>query len=119
MSQTVQTHNIKSPKCETIEFMDFSLAEIDEKFIIAPFERRTSDTIISKIVKSIRINKFFDNFFLGEKGLDGKITIYDGQHRLAALKVVRDEDCLTNYDIKIHIYPNGVFREIYRMNLQV
>jgi len=103
------------PEAKIITLKNFDLANIEETFQYATFERRISTHKVHKIAQAIMENKFTDNVFrLAESKGAVKYDVIDGQHRIEGLRYARDNYGLAEYDLILFVYLDGNQREIYR-----
>jgi len=91
----------------------FDLSKIPSLFAIPSFERRISDTTITKITESI-MQKKLKNMVIHVSELDdGRYQILDGQHRIKALERCYHKHGLTHHELMLIIHPLEIAREVY------
>lgn len=105
--------HIESPKYKILNLKNFPLNQIPTYFKIADFERKKTATHISKIIRSIKENKFYDNVIRVIKKA-GLVYVVDGQHRLAALYNLHQMTGLPTYDLIVIEYETSESRDVYR-----
>ncbi len=105
---------ITSPTYELKILKNFPLKKLEEKFVIAEFERPLRMRHVKKIVLAMANNKFYDIVIHVILKRNGQYEIIDGQHRITALKELRDEYFVTKYNLIVMIFPDRLAREIYR-----
>ncbi len=111
---------IKSPEYELKFLKNFPLSQLEKKFSIAEFERPLKVRHVTKIVDAMKINEFFDNILGVYIKRNGQYQIFDGQHRIESLGILRDEYGVKHYDLVLMIFPERLARTIYRrINLGV
>ena len=93
---------------------NFPLRKLEQTFFIAEFERPLRGRHVSKIVEAMAANEFFNNILSAIQKRNNKLEIIDGQHRIAALKELRENYGVTNYDLIILVFPEKFSRKIYR-----
>lgn len=106
--------DIHSPDFTEKFLPDFTLSKLEKTFSIAVFERPLRSRHVKKILNSMIINQFFDIVIRVTKRLTGQFEIIDGQHRIEALGLLRDEYGVKKYDLILHIFPEKFARKIYR-----
>lgn len=93
---------------------NFPLKNLERMFSIAVFERPIMLRHVKKMVNSMVDNEFYDNTLQVTKKMSGQFDVIDGQHRIEALGLLRDDHGVTHYDLVLHIYPELLARKIYR-----
>ena len=104
---------ILSPTYIWKSLKNFPLRKLEQIFLIAEFERPLRERHVNKIVEAMAANEFFNNI-LSVVQKRNRFEVIDGQHRIAALKELRDNYGVTNYDLVIMIFPEKFARKIYR-----
>jgi len=92
---------------------NFPLKKLEQTFLTAEFERPLKERHVSKIVEAMIANEFFNNI-LSMTQKRNRFEVIDGQHRIAALKQLRDNYAVTHYDLILMIFPDKFARKIYR-----
>ncbi len=105
---------IASPIYEWKSLKNFPLGKLEQTFFTAEFERPLRLRHISKIVEAMIANEFFNNILSVIQKRNGKFEIIDGQHRIEALKELRDNYGVTHYNLVLMIFPEKYARKIYR-----
>ena len=105
---------IISPDYVWKSLKNFPLRKLEETFFIAEFERPLRYRHVSKIVEAMAANEFFNNILSVIQKRNGRLEIIDGQHRIEALKQLRDNYGITNYNLVVMIFPEKFSRKIYR-----
>lgn len=93
---------------------NFPLRNLELTFTIADFERRIRIYHVRKILRGMVTNEFFDNVICVVQKRKNKFEIIDGQHRITALELLRDEYGVRNYDLVLMIFSEKLSRTIYR-----
>lgn len=96
-----------------IEFDNFDLSKISDTFAYATFERRVSSVSVNKILESIISGKMHNHTILGTQIEEGKYSIFDGQHRLEALKIAYKDYGVLTFNLVLHVFPQKLEREAY------
>ncbi len=109
----VRMKKIVSPSYIWKSMKNFPLRKLEQTFLTAEFERPLKERHVNKIVEAMAANEFFNNI-LSMIQKRNRFEIIDGQHRIAALKELRDNYGVTNYDLIIMIFPEKFSRKIYR-----
>ena len=105
---------ISSPSYTLKSFKNFPLRNLELTFTIADFERRVRMYHVNKILHSMVINQFFDNVICVIQKRRNKFEIIDGQHRITALELLRDNYGIRTYDLVLMIFDEKLARTIYR-----
>lgn len=105
---------IKSPEYTWKILNSFPLKKIEKTFTIADFERPLRVRHVHNIVISMVNNEFFNNVLSVFIKRNGQFEIIDGQHRIEALGILRDEYHVINYNLALMIFPERISRRIYR-----
>ena len=98
---------------EMKELSNFALSQIPNKFRVADFARKQYTHHTRRIMKAIMEGKLYDNVITVLDTNDEKYLIIDGQHRLAALKSLYEEDKLRGFTIFLRICKGVKDKEIY------
>lgn len=101
-----------SKDIQILDLKHFDLKDLEDTFDIADFERRVNKSQVRKIADAIMEKHFYDNLITVIRA-SGKYTVIDGQHRILALKLCRDEHGLKHYNLILRIFSEDA-REIYR-----
>jgi len=103
------------PKMKRKEITKFPLKDLEKTFAYADFERKISPRHVNMIAEAMVQGKFYDNVLtvIKEKG---KYKVINGQHRIEALKKLRDKFRCKSYDLILMIAPPEEARDIYRRN---
>ncbi|MCZ6581606.1 MAG: hypothetical protein O6761_00320 [Thaumarchaeota archaeon] len=96
------------------ELLNFPLKNLERMFSIAVFERPIMLRHVKKMVGSMVDGEFYDNTLQVTKKMSGQYDVIDGQHRIEALGLLRDDYGVTHYDLILHVYPESLARRIYR-----
>jgi len=105
---------VTSPSYTLKVLKNFPLQNIEKSFVIADFERLVSTRHVSKIVSSMASNEFFDNVISVVQKRNGQYEIIDGQHRITALGLLRDNYGVKKYNLLLMIFQERISRKIYR-----
>jgi len=105
---------IKSPEYTWKILNNFPLKKLEKTFTIADFERRLRVRHVHNIVNSMVNNEFFNNVLCVFVKRNGQFEIIDGQHRIEALGILRDEYHVIIYNLALMIFPERISRRIYR-----
>ena len=105
--------NKKEKDFTLIELDNFDLSKISETFVYASFERKINNSSVNKILESIISGKMHNHTILGTKLEDGKYSIFDGQHRLEALKHAYKDYGVKTFNLILLVFPNQLEREAY------
>jgi len=105
---------ITSPIYTLKVLKNFPLRSLKKTFVIADFERQVSMRHVKKILGSMAINEFFDNVISVVIKKNGKYEVIDGQHRITALEMLRDDFGVRNYNLVLMIFQEKASRKIYR-----
>ena len=93
---------------------NFDLSRINEKFVVAEFERNKSELHTRDIVSAIKAGVFFDAVLRVSRLDGGKFLVFDGRHRLNALSNLYNEGILKTCSIILCITPKQNARDAYR-----
>lgn len=102
--------DISDVKFRTLK--DFDLSKIEETFKIPSYQRKKVPMHIRRIKEAIIGKYFYDNLISIAAG-EPPYEVIDGQQRLEALVLARDEDGLRFYDIMLRTFTEDA-REVYR-----
>lgn len=105
---------IESPNFILKNLKNFPLKNLERTFRVADFERPLKARHINKIVDAMAANEFFNNILSVIQKTDNKFELIDGQHRIEALKELRDTYDIKRYDLILLIFPEKYSRKIYR-----
>lgn len=106
--------DIESPNYILKSLKNFPLSKLEQVFTVAEFERPLKLRHISSLVSAMAANEFFNNILSVIQKNNGKFEVIDGQHRIEALKEIRDVYGIKKYDIILLIFPEKFSRKIYR-----
>jgi len=90
---------VTSPSYTLKVLKNFPLRNLEKTFVIADFERLLNIRHVNKILKSMATNEFFDNIISVVLKKNGKYEVIDGQHRITALGLLRDNFYVTKYGL--------------------
>ncbi len=103
------------PKSYFKELKGFRLKNLEKVFDVAHYERRMSGRHVNRIVQAILQSKFYDNTIRVIKSTKTKkYLIVDGQHRIEAFRILRDQYGLMSYDITLQVFEEKDQRDVYR-----
>lgn len=105
---------ITSPSSTLKVLKNFPLKKIEKTFVIAEFERPIRMYHVRKIVNAMVNNEFFDIVIHVVQKRNGQYEIIDGQHRITALKELRDKHFVIKYNLMLMIVPEKLSRKVYR-----
>lgn len=105
---------VKPPPYTLKILNNFPLRHLELQFTIADFERRVRLYHVKKILKSMVVNEFFNNIICVVQKRKNKYEIIDGQHRITALQLLRDNYGIKNYNLVLMIFNEKSSRMIYR-----
>lgn len=105
---------ITSPSYTLKVLKNFPLRNLEKTFVIANFERILNIRHVKKILGSMATNEFFDNIISVILKRNGQYEVIDGQHRITALGLLRDDFDITKYDLVLMIFQEKDARKIYR-----
>lgn len=105
---------ITSPPYTLKILKNFPLRNLEKTFVIADFERLLNIRHVNKILRSMSTNEFFDNIISVVLKKNGQYEVIDGQHRITALGLLRDDFYVTKYDLVLMIFQEKASRKIYR-----
>lgn len=110
------TETKKESKTETKILNNFPLADLENTFRYASFQRDIKKLHVKEIKEAIRKGNFYDNIIRVMKSDNNSYELIDGQHRIEALRGLRDDevDPYTHFDLVLHIFSEGDPRNIYR-----
>ncbi|NIQ15351.1 MAG: hypothetical protein GTO02_13445 [Candidatus Dadabacteria bacterium] len=104
------------PKMKRKELNRFPLKNLEKTFVYADFERKISPRHVNLITEAMVQGKFYDNELTVVKIKGDKYKVINGQHRIEALKKLRDKYRCKSYDLALLIAPQEEARDIYRRN---
>lgn len=96
-----------------IELDNFDLSKISDTFGYATFERKVTMASVNKILEAIISGKMHNHTILGTQIEEGKYSIFDGQHRLEALKLAYKDYGVMNFNLVLHVFDKKLEREAY------
>ena len=105
---------IEPPSFILKSLKNFPLKNLEQTFTVADFERPLRPRHINKIVDAMAANEFFNNILSVIPKKNGKFEVIDGQHRIEALKEIRDTYEIKRYDLILLIFSERYARKIYR-----
>lgn len=106
---------VVKPPPYTLKILDnFPLRNLELQFTIADFERRVRSYHVKKILKSMVVNEFFNNIICVVQKRKNKYEVIDGQHRITALQLLRDNYGIKQYNLVLMIFNEKSSRIIYR-----
>jgi len=96
-----------------IQLDNFDLSKISEMFEYAEFERKVNISSVNKILESIISEKMHNHTIMGTKIGENRYSIFDGQHRLEALKMAYKDYGVKTFHLVLHIFDKKLEREAY------
>jgi len=98
-------------------YNDWDLDQLEGEFEVAAFERDVKQSHVKEIAEAIMNGRLFDPIIsvMARKSDDVPYEVIDGQHRIEALKLLRDEGKISQYTFGVKILYGEDARVAYRM----